>query len=464
MAPKFGTSGLRGLVIELTPELIEGYVHAFLQVCPIGSGLFVARDLRQSSPDIASWVIATARRAGYHVTDCGAAPTPALALAAMEAGAASIMITGSHIPADRNGLKFYLPSGEISKYDELNIVSALDKVKAGDHSELGQITQLNVGPYWVERYVQAFGATSLKGLRIGVWSHSSVARDLLLDVLTRMGARTVELGRSDDFIPVDTEAVPSWAREKIVKWCKEHSLDALVSTDGDGDRPLLADSAGNLVLGDVLGQITARVVGAEVVVTPISSNSGVEAIKCFKEVVRTRIGSPFVIAGMQQAGGRVIGYEANGGFLLGFNANLPNGSMKALPTRDSLLPILAPLSLLMTDNSLTNVVSKEPARFTAADRLEAVPSDLANDLIQQWERNPSYLASFFEELGETPKDINVIDGLRITLSSGKIVHFRPSGNAPELRIYVEAESLSAAEALLRHSRRRLAEYFPAVSK
>jgi phosphomannomutase len=109
---------------------------------------------------------------------------------------------------------------------------------------------------------------------------------------------------------------------------------------------------------------------------------------------------------------------------------------------------------------LTNVVSKEPARFTAADRLEAVPSDLANDLIQQWERNPSYLASFFEELGETPKDINVIDGLRITLSSGKIAHFRPSGNAPELRIYVEAESLSAAEALLRHSRRRLAEHFP----
>jgi len=55
----------------------------------------------------------------------------------------------------------------------------------------------------------------------------------------------------------------------------------------------------------------------------------------------------------------VIGYEANGGFLLGFNANLPNGSMKALPTRDSLLPILAPLSLLITDNSLTNVVSKD---------------------------------------------------------------------------------------------------------
>jgi phosphomannomutase len=459
MAPKFGTSGLRGLVIELTPELIADYVHAFLQVCPIGTGLFVARDLRQSSPDIASWVIATARRAGYHVTDCGAAPTPALALAAMDAGAASIMITGSHIPADRNGLKFYLPSGEISKHDELNIVSALGQVKAGDQGELGQITQLDVGPAWVARYVQAFGATSLQGLRVGVWSHSSVARDLLLDVLTKMGARTVELGRSDDFIPVDTEAVPSWARENIVKWCAEHSLDALVSTDGDGDRPLLADSNGNLVLGDILGQITARVVDAEVVVTPISSNSGVDVSKHFKTVVRTRIGSPFVIAGMQQSKGRMIGYEANGGFLLGFDAKLPNGPMKTLPTRDSLLPILAPLSLLITNKSLADIVSKEPARFTASDRIESVPSDQVNNLIAEWKTDADSLAEFFAGVNEIPATTDVTDGLRITLTSGNIAHFRPSGNAPELRIYVEAGSNSAAEALLRYSHSKLADYF-----
>ncbi|NBO21555.1 MAG: phosphomannomutase, partial [Rhodobacteraceae bacterium] len=46
MAPKFGTSGLRGLVVELTPALVADHVRAFLLACPYGTGLYVGRDLR----------------------------------------------------------------------------------------------------------------------------------------------------------------------------------------------------------------------------------------------------------------------------------------------------------------------------------------------------------------------------------------------------------------------------------
>lgn len=55
---------------------------------------------------------------GFRVLDCGAAPTPALALYGLQLGAASLMVIGSHIPADRNGIKFYRPDGEIDKQDE----------------------------------------------------------------------------------------------------------------------------------------------------------------------------------------------------------------------------------------------------------------------------------------------------------------------------------------------------------
>ena len=58
MAPKFGTSGLRGLVVELTPDLVADHVRAFLSACPVGTGLFVGRDLRESSPMLADVVIA----------------------------------------------------------------------------------------------------------------------------------------------------------------------------------------------------------------------------------------------------------------------------------------------------------------------------------------------------------------------------------------------------------------------
>ena len=115
MPPKFGTSGLRGLVTDLTPDLVGAYVQAFVRACPVGTGLFVGRDLRPSSPDIAGMVIQAGQAVGVQMTDCGALPTPALAMAAMAQGAGAVMVTGSHIPADRNGLKFYTPTAKSPK-------------------------------------------------------------------------------------------------------------------------------------------------------------------------------------------------------------------------------------------------------------------------------------------------------------------------------------------------------------
>ncbi|MFZ0096962.1 MAG: phosphomannomutase, partial [Gemmobacter sp.] len=195
MAPKFGTSGLRGLVVELTADLVADHVRAFLAASPAGSGLWVGRDLRPSSPDIAEAVIAAARDAGVPVTDCGAVPTPALALAAMQAGVASVMVTGSHIPADRNGLKFYTPSGEITKADEAAILAHLGQPPAGKAA--ARETCMTAGADWVARYVTGFGAQTLAGLRVGVWSHSAVSRDLLLAAFRALGAEVTELGRSD---------------------------------------------------------------------------------------------------------------------------------------------------------------------------------------------------------------------------------------------------------------------------
>jgi phosphomannomutase len=256
----------------------------------------------------------------------------------------------------------------------------------------------------------------------------------------------VEVGRSDTFIPVDTEAVAPAARAKIAGWVAEHRLDALVSTDGDGDRPLLADGEGRVVPGDILGQITAAAVGAEVVVTPVSSNSGVDLSGRFARVIRTKIGSPYVIAGMADAGGRVAGYEANGGFLLGFDATGPEGPLPALSTRDSLLPIVAVLAEARRAGSVAARVAQEPARFTAADRLENVPPEASAALLARLDA-PGALTAFLDGIGESPATVDRTDGLRITCGSGRVVHLRPSGNAPELRVYAEAATAAGAGAL-----------------
>jgi len=102
------------------------------------------------------------------------------------------------------------------------------------------------------------GGGALKGLRIGVYEHSSVARDAMVEALSSMGAEVVRLARADHFIPVDTEAVDAETREMLKGWCSMHGLDALVSTDGDADRPMVVDASGTLVPGDVLGPLVAQ--------------------------------------------------------------------------------------------------------------------------------------------------------------------------------------------------------------
>ncbi|MBN7787228.1 phosphomannomutase [Ponticoccus gilvus] len=451
MAPKFGTSGLRGLVTELTPDLITDYTRAFLTVCPHGGGLWLGRDLRESSPEIAAMVAEAASASGISVFDCGALPTPTLALAAQVHSQAAVMVTGSHIPADRNGLKFYTAAGEITKSDEMAILAML-----GTKTDLTLITgkiatDPQAVPAYIARYVQGFGTSALAGLRIGIWEHSSVARDILAEILTACGAEIVRLGRSEQFVPVDTEAVDTATRFQLAGWATAHQLDALVSTDGDADRPMLSDANGQIIPGDILGPLTAAILDAQVVVTPVSSNTAIDLVGRY-QVIRTKIGSPYVIAEIAAAlaknpADRVVGYEANGGFLLGFDAQGPAGPLPALITRDSLLPILAPLAAARAAKlSLAELVTNLPPRFTAADRMQAVEPDTAQRVLAQLRAAP---AGLLTTAGMEPEaDRDETDGLRLIDWGGTVLHLRPSGNAPEFRVYVEANSSDRAETVL----------------
>lgn len=447
MAPKFGTSGLRGLVVELTPALVADHVRAFAASCETGGRICVGRDLRPSSAAVAAETICAVRSMGLAAVDCGEVPTPALALEARARGAAAIMVTGSHIPADRNGLKFYSVKGEISKADEAAITAALGR--APPQGVEGPLeADAEVGARYVRRYLEAFGGSALAGRKIGLYAHSAVGRDHLAAILSGLGAEVVEFGRSAIFIPVDTEAVEDEAARRIAGWAREAGLDALVSADGDADRPLLADEAGRLVPGDLLGQISAQALGAQIVVTPVSSNSGVLR-KGFAQVARTKIGSPYVIAAMEAAeGGRVVGYEANGGFLLGFDAQGPaGGRLSALPTRDAVLPLLLTL-IAARGGPVSARIRAEPPVFTRSGRLQEIPVEISQPFLAELTANPAARAEFLKALGGEEAAVDLTDGLRIALKDGRSAHLRPSGNAPEFRFYVEAATPEAAQDLM----------------
>ncbi len=472
---KFGTSGARGTVDAMTDEVCYAYTSAFLQHLEKSGQLkfptlAVGGDLRPSTPRIMEAVAMAGRDRGYRIINCGFVPSPALALYGLEKDLPAVMVTGSHIPDDRNGLKFNKPTGEILKADEIAIRGQTVSIpenrfgkEGAPRSKLG-LPEVDSTAFerYVERYLRFFPAGCLTGLRVGVYEHSSVARETLTAVLSGLGAEVIGLGRSDIFIPVDTEAIRTKDIELARHWSSEYELDSIVSTDGDGDRPMVSDEMGRWLRGDITGILCARYLRADTVVTPISSNTAVEMTGEFTEVVRTRIGSPFVIEAMESACAQgakcVVGYEANGGFLTATSIEIEGRALAPLPTRDAtIVPVIVLLSA-RESGGVSRLLSTLPGRYTASDRVKAFPVEWARHKLEELKPNPTANLRRFEEVFGFcgfPIASDSTDGLRVTYENGEIIHLRPSGNAPEIRCYVESASEDRSADLLARCMQRM---------
>lgn len=463
----FGTSGLRGPAVSFTQSNVTAYISGFLEVCcreTTDKTIYIGADLRNSSPRIAAECVAAVQSLGWTAVYGGNVPTPALADFALNRKSPAIMVTGSHIPETYNGIKLYRPDGELMKEDEAPIrahaTPLLDATVSFVAEEL-PAPNLEIAHTYVQRIVEAYAANSLAGLRIGVDLHSAVGRDLLVEVLEKLGATCFPFRRSDVFIAVDTEAVSDEDIARAQEQISQNQLDAVLSTDGDGDRPLLIDNTGRQINGDVLGAFTAKTLGVDILVTPLSSTSAIEKSNWFKKVVRTRIGSPYVVRAMAHetasANGNPIiaGFEANGGFLLETDIQTENGHLTRLPTRDAFLPLIAVLNLAKQRGvSLSEILEDLPKRFMKADRKKDVAKEVGATFLTDMATSASRRNELDTRL-MTPASIDTLDGVRLTFTNDTIVHFRQSGNAPELRCYVETGDLVETENLLREMMRAI---------
>ena len=448
----FGTSGARGLVSNFSDEVVAAFTQSFLRVMQTEfavTRIAIGIDNRPSSPAMAAACSGAAQALGISVDYYGILPTPALAYQALLDQVPAIMVTGSHIPFDRNGLKFYRPTGEITKADEQAIISTADELTPFS-SSLAEVNPLAVTNY-IQRYTDVFSPGILQGLHIGLYEHSSAGRDLYADLFRQLGAEVTSLERTDTFVPIDTEAVADADVQKGLAWSKAYGFDAIFSTDGDGDRPLIADETGAWLRGDIVGLLCARELGIEALAVPVSCNTAIEKSGVFSTVSRTRIGSPYVIAALETLAPQyrsVAGFEANGGFLLGSDVTLNGKQIRALPTRDALLPGIALLAAA-AHTKLSQQVASLPTRFTASDRLQNIPTEKSKALIADASQDCSRLLQQLDMHNRQVEHVNTTDGLRISFIDGDIIHLRPSGNAPELRCYAEANTQPEAAILVK---------------
>jgi phosphomannomutase len=222
--------------------------------------------------------------------------------------------------------------------------------------------------------------------------------------------------------------------------------------------PLLADEEGNWLRGDLLCLLAARYLQLEALAMPVSCNTAIERSGYFKTVVRTRIGSPYVIATFDNLAAdftTYAGFEANGGFLLGSDVQVDQVRLTALPTRDAVLPALAVLALA-GQRTVSALLDTLPKRYTASDRITNFATEKSKELLAHAAAAPELFLTQLGFRGLDISDLNQIDGLRISLSNKDIIHLRPSGNAPELRCYAESDTEAAAIALVQQCLNELA--------
>ncbi len=519
---KFGTSGRRGEVVHLTQ--LEIYINAlaelrYLQGLPAEEGgitrgdeVYFAYDLRPTSTayapaqqgrgEIAQAVVSAIGDAGMRAVNMGSIPTPALAYYGFLHQRASVMVTGSHIPFDRNGYKTNTSRGELLKeheepiqrrveqlrreiYQQPFAASSFDesgRFKSG-HGELPPVCRAAYDAY-LGRYQEFFGGLSLAGKRLLVYQHSAVGRDLLVELLRGFGADVIPAGRSDEFVPIDTENIDD-AQLAVIQALLDDTVArhgpvfAIVSTDGDSDRPLILgveNGRARFLGGDLVGMIVAQYLGADAVVVPISCNDAIDRGKLAAVTEpKTRIGSPFVIAGMERARRQgknfICGWEANGGFLTASEFERDGKRLPPLPTRDAMLPILAVLFAAEAEGiPVTALFNRLPRRFSRAALIRQFPRSLALEILAHFtpagsqadlvfpgsdapdaERIRAGLAAFFtsaEGFSEIVR-LNYTDGLRASFANGDVVHLRPSGNADEFRVYATADTQGRADQIAR---------------
>ena len=459
----FGTSGARGPVSAMTNEVCYAYASAFLQYLQnlgdirLGAPVAVGGDLRASTARIMAAVASAVVDRGFSLVNAGELPTPALAYYGMLYRMPTLMVTGSHIPEDRNGIKFTRSRGEITKDDEVQIAAQCVAMPTGDLEKAPvPLPTVSSDPveHYLRRYADFFGVGALKGKTVGLYEHSTVARGAIHDVLTALGAKVIRFGYSQAFLPVDTEAIRPEDIDLARRWAAEHSIDCIVSADGDGDRPLISDENGEWLRGDIVGLLCASYLNADAVVTPVSSNTAAEKSGHFSTVMRTRIGSPYVIAGMEavaNSGARcVIGYEANGGVLLGSDVVRNDRTLAALPTRDALIALLGVLRLSAeAEEPISRLVADLPQRFTASDRLKAFAPQRSERILRQLhsgdrDRDSRMIEQVFSSVAGKVAAVDVTDGLRMTFANEDIIHLRSSGNAPEFRCYTECSNSQRA--------------------
>ncbi|MBK5289978.1 MAG: phosphoglucosamine mutase [Acidimicrobiia bacterium] len=425
MAPRFGTDGIRGAAgSELTPDLVRALGRAAVAALGTDVPFLIARDPRESGPELEAAITDGIARAGGTVRLLGMLPTPGLAASCAATGAAGVMISASHNVFSDNGVKLFEPGGrKLRDETEAAVEAALAADDRPEAESAGSITTVpNAADAYVAHLVMAAGGGSpFTGLSVVVDAANGAASEVGPRALRELGA-TVEVLHAEPNGTNINAGCGSTYPDVVAEAVRAMEADCGLAFDGDADRIVAVDASGAIVDGDHILAILAIDLQArdrlrnDAIATTVMANLGlVRALEPRGiDVIVTPVGDRHVLAAMEDHD-LVLGGEQSGHIIESEYAVTGDGPLTGI------LVLAAMVRSGRSLAELASVVVKYPqvlrnVRVANRDGLDAATEFWA-----------------------------AVAGVEADLAGEGRVLVRPSGTEPVVRVMVEAASTDAAE-------------------
>ena len=422
----FGTDGVRGqansypMNADMALKLGAAAGRYFRRDMERGHRVVIGKDTRLSGYMLENALTAGFTSTGMDVLLLGPVPTPAVGLLTPSMRAdVGVMISASHNPASDNGIKFFGPEGfKLSDEAEAEIEALVfGDIQPAQAGNIGRARRIDDGRFrYVERVKGTFPqGLSLEGLKVVIDCANGAAYRAAPEVLWELGAEVVAIGVSPDGFNIN-ENVGSTKPQAAIAKIKETGADVALCLDGDADRIVIIDEAGQVADGDQIMALLAarwadenRLKGGALVST-VMSNLGLERFLSGRGIGlhRTAVGDRYVVEAMR-AGGYNLGGEQSGHIVMSDHATTGDGLMAGL-------------------QFLAEMVRQNKPASALARSFDPVPQMLEN-LRFSPDKAPLEAASVKAAIAEAEARLG---------QAGRIL-IRKSGTEPLIRVMAEAE-------------------------
>lgn len=436
MGRLFGTDGVRGVANkELTPDLAFNLGKAGTYVLKKGSErpvIVIGRDTRVSGDMLENALTAGILAVGGNVIKLGVIPTPAVAYLARYYNAdAGIVITASHNTFEYNGIKFF--SGNGFKLDDLLeekiediIISGVDVNSHITGEDIGRCLEAEEDA--LDVYVKHLIGTAdfrLDGKTVVLDCANGASYQVAPRVYEGLGAHVIKLGCEPNGVNINN-ACGSTHPEGMAKAVVENKADIGLAFDGDADRLIACDSRGEILDGDRIVAICAKMLkkqgrlkGNRVTGTVMNNLGFHKALEEDGiEVDVTGVGDRYVLEQMLKTG-CVIGGEQSGHIIFSEYTTTGDGVLSS---------IQLVRAALCSGHSLCEL----------ADQIKIYPQVLVNAHI-----NNDYKKTFMNDEEVSARIAEIED----MMAGGGRVLIRPSGTEPVVRVMLEGSDIEQIQDL-----------------